>query len=310
MSTIVAPASGTQYTIHHGAYSATIAGVGASLRVLEHDGRALVMPYDADEVRPAYRGAVLAPWPNRVVDGQYFTQGRHHELAITEPARGHALHGLACWLEWMPEEVTEAGVVLGCVVQPQSGYPFRLHLRARFALSDAGLDWEVSATNTGAGHAPFGTAPHPYLVAGEGPIDAWTVRIPADSVLEVTAARLVPVALRAVGEYDGGSLDFRTPRPIGGTFMDHAFGDVLRGPDGCARVEVRAPSGTGVAMSWDASCPWVQVHTPQAPGPGGYRASLAVEPMTCPPDAFNSGTDLVVLPPGGEHTARWRICAL
>ena len=33
-----------------------------------------------------------------------------------------------------------------------------------------------------------------------------------------------------------------------------------------------------------------------------HRKSLAVEPMTCPPDAFNSGVDLVVLQPGQSHS--------
>ncbi len=32
--------------------------------------------------------------------------------------------------------------------------------------------------------------------------------------------------------------------------------------------------------------------------------------MTCPPDAFNSGTDLIRLEPGTQHTASWSIYAL
>ena len=70
------PLSGTQVTIDHGDYSATIASIGASLRTLRWQGRDLVIPFDADEVRPAYRGAILAPWPNRVVDGTYRHDGR------------------------------------------------------------------------------------------------------------------------------------------------------------------------------------------------------------------------------------------
>ncbi|HWU31187.1 MAG TPA: galactose mutarotase, partial [Microbacterium sp.] len=61
---------------------------------------------------------------------------------------------------------------------------------------------------------------------------------------------------------------------------------------------------------WDAGCPWVQVHTADLPDPAASRRGLAVEPMTCPPDAFNSGTDLIVLEPGAAHTAGWSIRAL
>jgi aldose 1-epimerase len=52
--------------------------------------------------------------------------------------------------------------------------------------------------------------------------------------------------------------------------------------------------------------PWAQFCT----GSGfGFRG-IAVEPMTCPADAFNSGTDLVVLDPGAKHEAGWTISAL
>src|SRR5687767_10180858 len=94
------PRSGRQFTIFSDGYEATIASVGASLRALTFQGRDLVVPFDADAVRPAYRGATLAPWPNRVVDGTYSFGGVDHQLALTEPARGHALHGLLAWTDW------------------------------------------------------------------------------------------------------------------------------------------------------------------------------------------------------------------
>ncbi len=54
----------------------------------------------------------------------------------------------------------------------------------------------------------------------------------------------------------------------------------------------------------------MQVHTADRPDPDDDRVGLAVEPMTCPPDALNSGTDLVVLAPGDSHAASWEIEAL
>jgi aldose 1-epimerase len=32
--------------------------------------------------------------------------------------------------------------------------------------------------------------------------------------------------------------------------------------------------------------------------------------MTCPPDAFNSAVDLIVLDPGSEAAASWRFSAI
>src|SRR5215207_10452437 len=91
------PLSGTQFGLSAGDYRATIASVGASLRELTWQSRHLLVPFEADEVRPQYRGALLSPWPNRVVDGRYEFDGVEHQLALTEPERGHALHGLAVW---------------------------------------------------------------------------------------------------------------------------------------------------------------------------------------------------------------------
>jgi aldose 1-epimerase len=35
--------------------------------------------------------------------------------------------------------------------------------------------------------------------------------------------------------------------------------------------------------------------------------AIAIEPMTCPADAFNTGTGLMVLEPGASWTGSWGI---
>jgi aldose 1-epimerase len=317
-STASLPVSGVRTVLEHGAYRAELAGVGATLRSLTHDGRDLVVPFDVDEVRPLYRGALLAPWPNRVVDGSWDDDGVERQLPITEVERGHALHGLVQWADWTADETGPADETgsgdahrasLVTHLAPSDGYPYRLELRATYELGDGGLVTTVTATNVGQGTAPYGVAPHPYLVAGEGRVDDWSLRLPAASYLEVTEERLVPTGVHGVTEREG--FDFREERTIGDLFVDHAFTELEAGPDGRAVVEVVAPGGQGVAMSWAvAELPWVQVHTGDRPEPELDRLGLAVEPMTCPPDAFTSGVDLVRLAPGESHTASWTITAL
>ena len=312
------PRSGTQFEIRSGEYTAQIASIGATLRALRHDGRDLIVPFGADEVRPAYRGALLAPWPNRVVDGRYAFGGADFELALTEPQRGHALHGLIAWLEFAPVARTDDTLTLAAEIVPQTGYPWRLAIQTTFALGADGLTQSVRATNIGADAAPFGTGPHPYLVAGAAPLDDWTFELPARRVLEVTPDRLVPVGLRNVADYDPDRFDWRVPRRIGAAQIDHAYTDLERGADGRAVVRVTDPNGTGVELSWDAACPWAQVHTADLPGGAAqpfHRAGLAVEPMTCAPDAFNAARydfepGLVSLAPGAEVEASWHIAAL
>ena len=302
------PASGRQLRISAHGYAAVIASVGATLRMLQHDGRDLIVPFDADEVRPAYRGATLAPWPNRVVDGSYSFGGRAHQLALTEPARGHALHGLLAWAEFADRVVEDDRVVLEAVIEPQLGYPFRVEVAVEFRLDSDGLNQTVTARNLGTDAAPWGTGPHPYLVGGEGRVDDWTLQLPASEVLTVTADRLSPVAVESVDAHP--EWDFRTPRVIGDVFIDHAFTELDR-TDGFAEVRVVAADGRGVALRWDESCPWVQVHTADLPtDAANSRIGLAVEPMTCPPDAFNSTVDLIVLDAGAEAAASWRFRAI
>ena len=184
------PRSGRQLRINGHGYEAEIASVGASLRVLTFDGRDLVVPFDADEVRPGYRGATLAPWPNRIVDGRYRFDGVEHQLPLTEPARAQALHGLLSWAEFEDRLVLDDRVALAAVIEPQTGYPFRVEVEVEYRLEADGLRQTVTARNIGADAAPWGTGPHPYLVAGPGRVDDWTLTLPASEVLTVTACLL------------------------------------------------------------------------------------------------------------------------
>jgi len=336
LTTSPVPVSGAQVVLERDGYRAELAAVGATLRALTFEGRDLVVPFAADQVRPGFRGALLAPWPNRVTDGRYERDGVELQLALNEVERGHALHGLAHWADWTFDQAQAARASASFVLVPSDGYPWRLALSVVYELGDDGLTTTVTARNVGEGTAPYGTAPHPYLVAGEGRVDDWTFDLPAASYLEVTDDRLVPVGTRPVGDREG--FDFREGHAIGDLFVDHAFTDLDFGPadgasaDGApadgtpadgtsadgtsgeaqeARVTatVTARDGHGVTMSWGRELPWVQVHTADRPEPENDRVGLAVEPMTCPPDAFNSGHDLVLLAPGESHAASWTITA-
>lgn len=236
------------------------------------------MPYPAGQVRPLYRGAVIAPWPNRVVDGRYTFDGRIHQLPLNEPDRGHALHGLAHWVRWAVASAGPDRVRLEHHLVPQDGYPFPLHLTVDYRLTEHGLTTTLTATNTGDAPAPYGCCPHPYLVAGPGTVTDWTLRLPADQRLEVDE-RLAPTGTAPVERV---GCDFRAGAVIGDRRIDHAFTVLHRDPTGNTAVTVRAQSGTGVALSFGGWAQWVQIHTADRPEPRWNRAGLAVEPMSCP----------------------------
>jgi len=299
--------SDPRFALTAGDYTATVSAVGGALVSLRFGGRDLVLALDGEAYPlPKYRGAVLAPWPNRVGDGRYRFNGAEHQLPINEVERGCALHGLLAWTTWQVERADADRVVLTDTAWPRPGYPFTVEVRADYRLDDAGLAIDLTATNTGSDAAPLGLSLHPYLVAPGDGVAGWTFELPADTVLDVDPDRLLPRNRKPVA---GTSFDFRTGRRIGDTEIDHAYTDLAPGADGVA-ASLLDDAGVGVRMSWDRRSPWVQVHTTDAPDSPVHRRCLAVEPMTCPPDAFASGTDVITLEPGGSAGWGCRLSAV
>ncbi len=124
----------------------------------------------------------------------------------------------------------------------------------------------------------------------------------ADERLELDA-RLIPTVTADVETVNG---DFRSGSLIGAREIDHAFTALGRDGNGRTAIDVTGPGGGGVRLSFGRSAIWVQIHTADRPEPEWSRRGLAVEPMSCLPHAFNSGTDLVVLRPHERHEAGWR----
>ena len=285
--------NGTVTTLAAGDYGARVASTGACLVGLTHRGRDLVLPFDPAVLAEGYQGRTLVPWPNRVVGGRYAVNGRLLGLPVNERATGAALHGYGSFEPWTVVEAGRASVTLEVDLPATYGYPFDLVCRARFEVGEDGLTVAVSGTNAGAEPAPFGIGTHPYLTCGR-PVDECTLVVPARQVL-LTDERSTPTGLVPVE----GALDLREPAPVGTRSVDQAF----TGLPAEWSVELSHPQTGGVRVSSDA--PWVQVYTADKLD----RRGAAVEPMTCPPDAFNSDPDGVLLAPGATRTLTFRISA-
>ncbi|MFI5696870.1 aldose 1-epimerase family protein [Kribbella sp. NPDC051586] len=287
--------SGEQWVLRGGGYEATVVSVGGGLRGLTYDGRPVLLGYGEDEAAHAGIGQHLFPWPNRITDGRYTFEGTEQQLYLTEPARSNAIHGLTRWANWLrvDDGSDPAALVAGHRLHGQPGYPHQLDLRLEYRLTDH-LTVTATATNVGGTSAPYGYGAHPYLSVGR-PIDECVLEFAAADRLEVSAERMQPVGLTPVA---GSSYDFSGGRVIGTTSIDHAF----TGLGGSWSVSLTNPdSGARSVLSSDT--PWMQLFTGEAVG----RTALAVEPMTCPPDAFVTGQDLVVLKPGESHTTSFAV---
>jgi aldose 1-epimerase len=303
--------SGDQFEISGGGYRAVVTEGGAALRHLEYAGRPLLDGFAEDEMSSGGRGQVLMPWPNRIRDGAYSFGGADHQLPLTEPKRHNASHGLARWGPWSLEEHTGNSVSLVHRLMAQTGYPWTVDLHVLYDLSADGLTVTQTATNMAGSAAPYACGAHPYLVVGSGPVDRLELTLPASTRGLSDEERLLPVGLEDV---ESTAYDFRMPRPLRDTVFNHAFTDLERDEQGIATTVLRDPStGHGVALWVDEKHPWLMVYTADDV-PATARRSLAVEPMTAPVDAFNSGDDLITLAPAGEpgdeHSASWGVRAL
>jgi aldose 1-epimerase len=305
MLSMSGPISGDQYRIAAGRYTAVVTELGGGLREFSCDGRPLILPYDADALVPAACGQLLIPWPNRIDRGRYDFGGESYHLPIDEAERDNAIHGLVRWRPWSVAEQEPHRVRLTHRLLGQAGYPFRLDLTVEYTLDAArGLTVRLSARNTGSRSAPYGHGAHPYLTLGR-PIDECELIVPAGRYLEVDE-RAIPE--RAPRDVAGTPYDFREARRLAGTEIDHPYTGLRRDAGGRAWARL-SDDERSVALWVDEAHPWLEIYTYDEARDDQRRTGIGIEPMTCPPNAFATGTDLIELKSGEEFTGSWGIVA-
>jgi aldose 1-epimerase len=298
-----AVAVGGQLEIARGEQRVGVVELGGGLRSYEVAGRPVLDGFAPGERPSSGRGQVLAPWPNRIEDGSYEFEGKRMQLPLTEPEHGNAIHGLVRRATWSVVEQEPDRVVLDYVLEQQPGYPFALAFAIEYALSDEGLAVTTTARNIGPETCPYGLGQHPYLTLGTPTVDTLRLQVPGETVL-LSDERGLPMRSEAVA---GTEYDFREDRAIGETVLDNAFTELARDADGRVRVQLDDPeSGSGVTLWVDESYAYLMVFTGD-PLPDVARHALAVEPMTCPPNAFRTGDSLIRLAPGESTASTWGI---
>jgi len=299
----VRPPSGDQYVLEGGGLRAHVAQVGATLRALTADGEDVISGFDVDQRASDGRGQVLAPWPNRLTDGRYSYGGHDCQAPLNEPDRHGAIHGLVRWSDWSPQVLEPSTVTLSFLLPPQPGYEWQLELRLTYALGEEGLVATFAALNVGSETAPFGVGFHPYVSVGGGPVDELELTVPANRYLDTdgpSRPTTVPV---------GAWADYTSPRLIGGTELDTAYSGLVRDQSRRAVARLRDPrAGRAVELWVDEGFGHLMVYTAdRVHRPEQRRTAVAIEPMTCPPDALRTGHDLIELAPGATWKGSWGI---
>lgn len=274
---------------------------GGALRTLTAGNRELLDGYAAGTVPAGSRGRVLLPWPNRLRAGRWSWAGRDLQLELAGPDKPTAMHGLVAWQPWSVLASTGDAATVGTVVEARPGYPFRLAAAIDHRLEPGRLRVTLRVRNAGTEPAPFGAGFHPYLAVGaraDGEVADAELQLPARTELVVDDGGL-PTGERR--PFDGGI------GRIGDRVLDTPITDLDRDADGWARVRLRSAALGALELAVDRSWPWLQVFTGDTLQPGRRRRSVAVEPMTCPPNALADRVDLVVLEPGAEWAGTWTL---
>ncbi len=298
------PPSGQQFEIASGDQRATIVEVGGGVREYEVDGRPALDPYPAGQMCDGAHGTPLIPWPNRLADGRYSFDGDDHQVPLTEPEKHNAIHGLMQWRPWRVVERDGDRIVMGARLHPLTGYPFTIDLRVAYQLGEDGLEVTTMAENQGDRAAPYGVGQHPYLSPGGGLVDECELQLSAGIRVATDAERQLPSGREPVR---GTPFDFNQPKKLGDLQIDYAFTGLARDESGRAWTRLGGPDGAWAELWVDEGYPFVELYTGDTLAPGRARRGLGTEPMSCAPNAFASGQDIVRLAPGESHTTSWGV---
>lgn len=296
--------SGKQFELSFEHQHAVVVEVGGGIRAYDVGGSEVLQPYAIDQMCDGAHGAPLVPWPNRLGDGRYRFDENDYQVALTEPEKNNAIHGFLRWRPWSCLAHEEADVVMGSTLFPLQGYPFSLDVRITYHLDETGLSVTTTATNIGDQPAPYACGQHPYLSPRVGTVDDCTLHLQANTRILTDPQRQLPIGRENV---EGTQFDFRNGKRIGHLAIDDAFTDLHRDEQGRAWVRIESADERVTSLWVDQAYPVIEIYTGDTLAPGRRRRGLGTEPMTCPPNAFQSGEGVIRLEPGDTSIACWGI---
>jgi aldose 1-epimerase len=249
-----------------------------------------------------FKGSKLFPFPNRIKNGRFVWHGKKYQLPINFPSENHAIHGLVLGKKFKIVSKkcseNEASIELTYYYHGEMpGYPFKYRLQVIFSFSRInGVKCHTIVANEDEIAIPIGDGWHPYFQTGTK-IDHLYLKLPSTEILEVDK-RMIPIGNRIKSD------KFASLTEIGKTIFDTCY-KIGKSKKGIAEVKLNDPRNNINLTIWQETgrgkYNYLQIYTPPS------RTSIAVEPMTCAPDAFNNREGLITLEPGKNFTASFGI---
>jgi aldose 1-epimerase len=238
-----------------------------------------------------FKSSNLFPFPNRINHGHYVFKGKHYQLEKNFPKEDNAIHGLilssSFKIKGMTENLEEANLFLEYKLNNiHNGYPFKCILEVGYTLSASGMKCTTKVTNDSEMEIPLGQGWHPYFKTGNS-IGNLFLKLPSDEILEVDD-RLIPSG--NVKKSD----EFLQLTKINNHHFDTCY-KINKTANGISETELYDKANNLRIIFWQESGPYkynfLQVYIPPD------RISIALEPTTCAPDAFNNHMGLIILQP-------------
>jgi aldose 1-epimerase len=277
-------------TLASGDSRAVINLVGAALVGLRFGEFELIPQIDLGP--KVFAGTLLTPWPNRIQGGSYEFEGEQYQLEIRD-GMGNALHGLVD--EQRAEVIEHQGSVLKLrnFVKSFEGYPANLVVETVFELSETELTVSYSVLNQGPSKSPVGIGTHPYFPYADGTkieINAKTAAVHGSNMIPIGE---VPTSELGLGP---GKTEL-----VAQLKLDTQFSQL-------SDPVVTVSNDEYSFEVWQQDANWLMVYnTTVFPWAKGVGNAIAIEPQSCPADAFNTGEDLRVLASGESTSMRWGV---
>lgn len=282
--------------------TAVVSPVGAALLALTLSGNRVIEQV-ASGREELYAGVVMAPWSSRIADGKWIdADGSERLLAINEPARNNALHGLVFDKEFEVKSSSPSSVELVIEIAPTDGYPYRVRLAVSYELEEGELFVSFAVKNLSSGNAPFGIGFHPYFST------TWSdspsaLKCSAKSVLKLNE-NMIAIGKNSVSETDK---DLCLGKAVSELKLDDDFTDLDFG-NGIASTKLLTALGSGLEVWQDDLFKHTVIYTPENfPTVEGTSAAVAIEPSSSGVNSLNTGQDLLILAPGETRSGSWGV---
>jgi aldose 1-epimerase len=240
-----------------------------------------------------YPSALLAPWVNRVRNGNYSFEGRNYQLPINESNLGNAIHGFLARkkFEISEEKCNDDSTEVSFIHNYTGdfpGYPFPFIFTLTYKLSSKGtFAVNFKCQNTGQTNMPFACGWHPYFKIANAEISHLEINF-SPTLKYISDPQMIPMAEESVS----------IPMPV--RFSETTLDNVFKLESQTKHLTELSDQESKISLFLKQNSvefPYLVVFAPHS------ENCVAIEPMTGNTDAFNTGDGLQVLSPNEKFTS-------